>query len=162
MRLGAVLWCIHLVASISLCPFQNLVPPLSFPATPVLVSAPRKHAAVAVPLTATSSLLPKNISRCWKVSKGALSQSKKNTLFTFGRGSSVRVCSGTVAQTFLSSRLLSAQAGKRCSEETHTTPLLDFYSPLVVVLVGFNKEEWITSCSVLLPFHDRDLSSPRL
>lgn len=36
------------------------------------------------------------------------------------------------------------------------------HSPLVVVLVGSNKEEWITFSSVLLPFHDGDLSSPRL
>lgn len=90
MRLGAVRQCIHLAAWISLCACQNVLPPPSFPTTPVLVSAPHKHAAVAVPLTATSSLLRKNISRCWKGGWDTLSQSSKNTLFTFRGGLSVR------------------------------------------------------------------------
>lgn len=66
-----------------------------------------------------------------------------------------------------SSGLSDAQRGGELALPS-TTPLVDavpfpdLYGPLVVVLAGSNKEEWITFGSVLLPFHDEDLSSPRL
>lgn len=125
MLFNAVRRCIHFTARISLCARQNLLPPLSFPTTPVLVSAPRKHAAVAVPLTAKRSLLPKKHKQMLERRQGRAVAIQEKHLIYIWTGFECPRLQQHCCTNILLSGLSDAQAGRRCSETTHTPPLQD-------------------------------------